>query len=89
MTANMPVLTAIIIFHEYLAKAFIPYYYIKAEALEASNHLVRILQDVTAQGELNRSGMVCLQWNPNRGSIKCEIIALCSVNWKTKTEKYI
>ena len=84
MTANMPALTAIILFHEYIAKTFIPYYNIKVEALEASNHLVRILQDIMAQEELNRSGMLSLQWNPNRESIKCEINVLCSVKLENK-----
>ena len=56
-------LTAIVLFHEYIFKTFVPLYKIKAEALEAARHFVECFQETMEQEELNRIGLMSLQWN--------------------------
>lgn len=80
----MSILTAIVLFHEYLAKSFIPYYKIKAEAFEAANHFVESFRERMAQEELDRGGFLSLQWNPNEESIKCDVNVFCSIKIELK-----
>ena len=83
----MPILTAIILFHEYLAKQFIPYYKIKAKAFEAANLFVESYQERMAQEQVNRSGFLSLQWNPSEECIKCDVDVVCSLKLELKDAK--
>ena len=80
----MAILAAIVLFHEYFAKSFIPYYKIKAEAFEAANSFVESFWETMVQEEINRSGVESLQWTPGADSIKCKVNAFCSIKVELK-----
>ena len=76
----MAILAAIVLFHEYFAKSFIPYYKIKAEA----NSFVESFWETMVQEEINRSGVESLQWTPGADSIKCKVNAFFSIKVELK-----
>ena len=80
----MPILTAILLLHEYILKSFFPYYKIKAEALEAARHFVESFQRIMAQEELNRNDLLSLQWNTTTDTIKCDINAFGVIKFERK-----
>ena len=60
---GMPLLLAAVLLHEYILKTCLPRYKLKAEALEAANHLVESFFRTMAQEELNRNDTVSLIWD--------------------------
>lgn len=80
----MPMLTAILLLHEYILKSFVPYYKIKAEALEAARRFVESFNHSMAQQELNRNDLLSLQWNTAADTIKCEISAFGIIKFERR-----
>lgn len=77
-------LTAIWFLHEHILKRIIPYYKIKAEALEAARHFVECIQLTMAQEELNRNDMLSLHWDTEKQTIKCEVNAFGVIKLERK-----
>ncbi len=85
---SMIFLTAIVFLHEYIAKTFIPNYKIKSEAREAATRFVHSCfgSILMAQAQLNRSGILSLEWSPAKDTIKCLVNSRCSIKLESKGE---
>lgn len=80
----MPVLTAVVLLHEYILKVFLPRYKLKAEALEASRHLVDSLLYTMAQEQVKRNDTESLTWDTANNLIKYDISALGTIKIERK-----
>lgn len=87
IVTRIPLRLADLFLHEYIFKNCLPRYKLKAESLEASNHVVDCFLRTMAPKELNRNDMVSLIWDTVNDNIKYEISAFDIIRLERKKGK--